>query len=400
MAHSRLRVIVTGLVGLYPVGGVAWDYLQYAIGFARLGHDVYYHEDTWSWPYHPIDKTYTADPCYSAGYIRDFFNAYAPELRDRWHYLHLHEHSHGMSREAFDAVAKSADLFLNVSGACMIPEELSPRCVTVFLDTDPGYNQIMLSERFEWSENVDRWCASVAAHDQHFTYAENIHGEDCIVPHLDFKWKTTRMPMVCDLWSPAGRSVADGSPHAWSTIMTWNAFKGKLIYNGVEYASKGAEFERILDLPGRVARPLKVAVGGVSAPLDRLASAGWTVVDGPEATVTPSKYQDFILGSRGEISTAKHVYVAMRTGWLSCRTTCYLAAGRPAVVQDTGFTSIVPCGEGLIPFNTVEEAAEGIARVEADYSRHAAAARKLAVEHFSADRVLSQLVDDAFSAES
>ncbi|MHC1744119.1 MAG: glycosyltransferase [Syntrophobacteraceae bacterium] len=398
MANSRLRVIVTGLVGLYPVGGVAWDYLQYLIGFARLGHDVYYHEDTWSWPYHPIERTYTADPSYSATYIREFIEAYAPDLRDRWHYLHLHETSHGMTREAFDAVAKSADLFLNISGACMIPEELSPGCRKVFLDTDPGYNQIMLSERFEWSENVERWCSSVAAHDQHFTYAENIYAADCLVPRLDFKWKTTRMPIVCDLWEDAGKSSAAGPEAAWSTIMTWNAFKGKLIYKGVEYLSKGAEFERIVDIPHHVSRPLKVAVGGVNAPLDRLAEAGWQVVDGPEATVTPSQYQDFIFGSRGEISTAKHVYVAMRTGWFSCRTACYLAAARPVVVQDTGFRSIVPCGEGVLAFSTAEEAVEGILAVERDYGKHCAAARRVAQDHFSADRVLGQFIEDAFSS--
>jgi hypothetical protein len=399
MVSSRLRVIVTGLVGLYPVGGVAWDYLQYLIGFARMGHDVYYHEDTWSWPYHPVERTYTADPGYSAAYIRDFVDAYAPELRDRWHYLHLHETSLGMTREAFDAVARSADLFLNVSGACMIPEELSPRCVKVFVDTDPGYNQIMLSERFEWSENVERWCSSVAAHDQHFTYAENIHGEDCIVPRLDFNWKTTRMPMVCDLWDPAGRAVPVESDPAWSTIMTWSAFKGKLIYNGVEYGSKGAEFERIIDLPRHVRQPLQVAVGGVNAPLERLAEAGWQVVDGPEATATPQDYQRFIFGSRGEISTAKQVYVAMRTGWFSCRTACYLAAGRPCVVQDTGFRSIVPCGEGIVAFSSAEEAIEGIERVERDYEHHCEAARKVANEHFGAERVLGELLDDAYSSE-
>jgi hypothetical protein len=92
-----------------------------------------------------------------------------------------------------EEVAKTVDLFLNVSGACMIPEHLSPRCLKIFLDTDPGYNQIMLSERLSWSENVERWCASVADHDQHFTYAENIHGADCIVPKAGFNWKATRM---------------------------------------------------------------------------------------------------------------------------------------------------------------------------------------------------------------
>ena len=161
---SRLRIIVTGLVGLFPLGGVAWDYFQYVIGLARMGHDVYYHEDTWSWPYHPIENRNTSKGEYSAKFIADFFRKYAPDLDDKWHYLHLHEKSFGMSRSAFDEIAKTTDLFINVSGDCFIPDRLSSQCVKVFLDTDPGYNQIMLSERFAWSENVERWCSMVPCH--------------------------------------------------------------------------------------------------------------------------------------------------------------------------------------------------------------------------------------------
>jgi hypothetical protein len=394
MASSRLRIIVTGMVGLYPVGGVAWDYLQYVIGFARLGHDVYYHEDTWSWPYHPVEKTHTSDGGYSANYIHDFFKSYAPDLTDRFHYFHLHEKSYGMEHKTFQEVAATADLFLNVSGACIIPEELSPRCVKIFLDTDPGYNQIMLSEKLSWSENVERWCASVAAHDQHFTYAENIHGADCVVPAAGYRWKTTRMPVVTDLWSHAGLRRLPGSA-PWTTVMTWNAFKGKLVYNGVEYASKGAEFEKVIDLPRRVDVELKVALGGVNAPLDRLDAHGWRVVDGPSATLTPGSYREFVVGSRGELSTAKNVYVAMRTGWFSCRSACYLAAGRPVVVQDTGFTSVIPCREGILPFDTMEEAADAIRRVERDYDHHARAADAAARDYFDSAKVLNKLIEDA-----
>src|SRR5687767_15010080 len=148
---SKLRIIVGGLVGNYPLGGVAWDYFHYVLGLARLGHDVYYHEDTWCWPYHPIECRYTSNGDYSANYIADFVRQYAPELRDRWHYLHVHETSFGMGRAAFDEVARTADLFLNVSGASRIPDGLAPGCVKVFIDTDPGYNQVVLSARFAWS---------------------------------------------------------------------------------------------------------------------------------------------------------------------------------------------------------------------------------------------------------
>ncbi len=298
-----------------------------------------------------------------------------------------------MSRQEFDRAAETADLFINVSGACMIPENLSPRCIKIFLDTDPGYNQIMLSERLAWSENVERWCQSVQDHDQHFTYAENIYGADCTVPHMEFAWKPTRMPVVLDLWdSLAAEPIPNALP--WTTIMTWNAFKGKLIYQGIEYASKGAEFEKLMGLPKRLSTPLKVAVGGVTAPLERLAENGWQVVDGPEQTLTPATYQEFIRRSRGEISPAKHVYVAMRTGWFSCRSACYLAAGRPVVVQDTGFSSVYPGGEGLLPFNTAEEAIAGILEVEGNYERHARAARSIASEYLDSGKVLGRMIED------
>ncbi len=393
MMGPSLRIIVTGMVGLYPVGGVAWDYLQYVIGLARLGHDVYYHEDTWSWPYFPLERTYTSDGTYSARFLKEFFGSYAPELGGRWHYLHLHETSYGMERRAFDEVARTADIFLNVSGACMIPDELSPHCIKVFLDTDPGYNQIMLSERFDWSENVERWCASVLAHDQHFTYAENIHGHDCLIPKVGLRWKTTRMPVIMEFWEPLARRRA-GAGAPWTTVMTWNAFKGRLLYKGVEYRSKDQEFESLMEMPGRLNVPMKVAVGGVKAPMERLAQAGWQVVDAPSVSITPGDYQEFIAASRGEISPAKHVYVAMRTGWFSCRSVCYLASGRPVVVQDTGFAADLPLGRGLLSFRGLDEAVEAILGVEADYEGHAEAAVEVARGHFGHERVLERLIDD------
>lgn len=180
--------------------------------------------------------------------------------------------------------------------------------------------------------------------------------------------------------------------------MTWNAFKGKLIYDGVEYKSKGSEFEKVIDLPRALKVPLKVAVGGVNAPLERLASFGWEVLDGPSATLAPGQYQDFITESRGEFSIAKNVYVAMRTGWFSYRSACYLAAGRPVVVQDTGFSQTIPTGEGLLAFTTMEEARRAIREVEGNYERHSRAARGIAEAYFDSDKVLKRLIDDAMSS--
>jgi len=250
----------------------------------------------------------------------------------------------------------------------------------------------MLSERFAWSENIDRWCTSVSSHDQHFTYAENIYGADCLIPRLEFQWKTTRMPIVLDLWREIGQAPAL-STAPWTTVMTWNAFKGRLFYQGVEYKSKGSEFEKLMEMPQRVPIPLKVAVGGMKAPIDRLTARGWQVVDGPTTSLTPQQYQDFITASRGELSPAKHVYVAMRSGWFSCRSACYLASSRPVVVQDTGFSRILPTGEGILSFTTLEEAVSAIQQAEVDYARHAKVALAIAGEYFDADKVLTQMID-------
>ena len=393
---TRLRVIVAGLVGQYPVGGVAWDYLQYVIGLSRLGHDVYYYEDTWSWPYNPVERTYSPAPSYSTAFIDRFFELYAPGLRARWHYRHLHELGLGMPTERFDEVARTADLFINVSGANMFPDHLAPACLKLFLDTDPGYNQIVLQERPSWSENVDRWAGQVSAHDRFATYAENIASPDCLVPTLGIDWLTTRMPVVCDLWQDAGARAPD---NAWSTVLTWNAFKGALLLDGVEYRSKDAEMERIIDLPSRSAADITLALGGMDAPADRLREHGWRVIDGPAATITPEQYQSLIRTSKAEISPAKHVYAALRTGWFSCRSACYLATGRPVVVQDTGFGAILPTGEGILSFSDLDGAVAGIRAVEADYKRHSRAAREVAEAYFDSDKVLGEMLDAAFSKE-
>ena len=300
-----------------------------------------------------------------------------------------------MRRTDFDEIARTADLFINVSGVSMLPEALSPRCVKVFIDTDPGYNQIILRERPTWSENVERWCASVLAHDRFFSYAENIGAPDCGVPTVGLNWRTTRIPVVLDLWAPFATNTSSSAP--WSTVMTWNVFKGKVEHAGVEYRGKSVEFHKIIGLPRKIDRVFRLAIGGTKAPLEQLSAHGWRVVDGPTVTLTATDYQDYIVGSRGEISVAKDIYVALRTGWFSGRSACYLAAARPIVIQDTGFTKFIPTGRGAHAFSTKEQAEEALAAVERDYTMQAQAARDLAWTHFHSADVLTKLIDDIYT---
>ncbi|HEY1922325.1 MAG TPA: hypothetical protein VGG44_06130 [Tepidisphaeraceae bacterium] len=393
---QKLRIIVGGLVGQFPLGGVAWDYFHYVLGLHQLGHDVYYHEDTWVWPFHPKLQYATDDPAYTVDFFRDFFHKYAPQLENKWHYVLCHEKHFGMSGEEFRDVAQSADIFLNVSGACFMPDELGPRCVKVFLDTDPGYNQIMLNEKFAWSQNVERWCDLVASHDRHLTYAENIYGEDCLVPRLKYDWRPTRCVVTLPEWSSA-RETSPPADAPLTTVMTWDWFKGALTFKGVEYFGKAVEFEKFLDLPSRVKIPLELAINGPKAPLPTLQKSGWHVVEAQEKTLTPETYQKFIATSAGEWSVAKNVYVAMRTGWFSCRTACYLASARPAVVQDTGWSRFVPGGRGVIPFRTMDEAIAGIEAIKADPAAHRMAAYEIAREYLAPDRVLPAMIESIYS---
>jgi hypothetical protein len=393
--HQKLRIIVGGLVGQFPLGGVAWDYFHYILGLHALGHDVYYHEDTWVWPFDPVQRSPTSDPDYTVRFLRDFFDKFAPALSDRWHYVLLHETHFGMTKVAFDAVAKTADIFLNVSGACFIPDDLNPNCKKVFLDTDPGYNQIMLSEKFAWSENVGRWCDLVSAHDRRLTYAENIYGADCVIPRMDYDWRPTRCVVTLPEWS-AIKSAPPPADAPFTTVMTWDWFRGKLIYNGVEYLTKVPEYERFHDIPRRVNLPMALAVGGHKTPYARIAEDGWQTIDAHQATATPTTYQALIAGSAGEWSVAKNVYVATKSGWFSCRTACYLAAGRPAVVQETGWSRFIPVGAGVFAFSTMEEAIAGLNAIAADPIRHRSAAYEIAREYLAPDKVLPAMIETIF----
>ena len=389
---SKLRIIVGGLVGQFPFGGVAWDYFHYLLGLHELGHDVYYHEDTWVWPYDPIRRTPVDDADYTVKFLSDFFNEHAPALAGKWHYVLLHNQHYGMSESAFNEVAESADIFLNVSGACLLPARLSSKCVKVFLDTDPGYNQIMLREKPAWSPNIEKWFQLVASHDRHLTYAENINGPDCLIPRLDFDWRPTR----CVVTLPPWKQIKESPPAAhapFTTVMTWDYFGGKLIHNGIQYGTKVEEYEKFRDLPIRTETPLLLAVGGEKGPWEMLASDGWRAISAHGATLTPASYQQFIKDSAGEWSVAKNVYVATRSGWFSCRTACYLAAGRPCVVEETGWSKFIPSGNGLFAFSTMAETIDALNSIAADPVRHRAAAYEIAREYFAPDKVLPAMID-------
>jgi len=309
----------------------------------------------------------------------------SPTLAQRWRFRNLDGQAYGLDDEAFAEVLISADVFLNVSGGTLLRDEYMPCKRKVLIESDPGWNHF---------RNFPRWDAKPGwqaghgfrAHDCFFTYAERVGKSDCVLPTFGLKWQPTRPPVVVDCWQ------AEPPGENWTTVMTWKNFQETIEYDGNVYGTKEMEFGKIEALPTRVKARLEVAVGGDSAPREHWRSLGWSVAASQEISRTAEDYRRYIQQSRGEFSVAKNVYVATRCGWFSCRSVCYLAAGLPVVVQDTGFSEFIPTGEGLFAFSTLAEAVRGIESVEANYSQHQRSAREVAHRHFDSKVVLQELL--------
>ena len=257
------------------------------------------------------------------------------------------------------------------------------RCL---IDSDPGWNHFVNFPK--WDANPG-WQGTFGyrAHDYFFTYAERMGKPGCELPDLGIAWKPTRPLVVSDLWQP------EHPGQTWTTVMTWDNFRRPIEVDGRIYGTKELEFGRIESLPARVAAQFEVAVGGASPPVDRWKRLGWSVIDSHDVSRSAGDYRHYVQASRGEFSVAKNVYVATRSGWSSCRSVCYLAAGRPVVVQDTGFSDIIPTGEGLLAFSNLDQAAAQITAVESKYTHHQVKAREIARAYFDSTVVLKSLLD-------
>jgi hypothetical protein len=233
----------------------------------------------------------------------------------------------------------------------------------------------------------------VDEHDVRFSFGECLTD---LVPDTGDRWRPTRQPIVLDEWR------ADTPPRdVLTTVMNWTSYK-PVEFNGRSYGQKDQEFMRFIDLPRRVQTPLEVAMSAgktKQAPISLLRHRGWTVIDPDERCPDLDSYRDYVSSSLGEWSVAKNGYVVGRPGWFSCRSACYLAAGRPVIVQDTGFAAVVPTGLGIVPFTTFDEAVAGIESVVADYPAQAQAAREIADAYFDSDRVLAVLLEDALASD-
>jgi hypothetical protein len=369
-----VKILFAGIIGRYPLGGVTWCSLMYLLGLRALGHEVFYIEDTGECIYDPELNTRATDPAYAVRYID---RALSPHGLDRaWALVNYDGGYHGASRARVVDFARDADLFINLSGGTWFWRDEYARIPRkVFIDSDPAFTQLSIAKNDAWYVEFFR------GFDRLFTFGANIGTPACPVPVGEFTWEKTWQPVVTSLWRTGAAPARD----RYTSVMSWT-IESFADVGG----NKDVEFLRFLDLPSRVGPRFELAINGPQQFLER---HGWPTLPAMAVSRTPSGYRDFIQRSRGEFGVAKHTYVTTRSGWFSDRTACYLAAGRPAVVQDTGWSAHLPSGEGLLAFSTFDEAADAIARVDADYDRHAAQAAALAHDCFEATTVLGRLLE-------
>jgi hypothetical protein len=383
MRPGRLRIVVLGYIVRGPYGGLAWHHLQYVMSLAALGHEVYFFEDSGDYPAccNPETGIIDTDPAYGLAFAaRAFESVGAPNT---WAYYDAHQSVwRGPLSTSAERIAQSADIVLNISAVNPVRSWFERVPIRVLVDSDPAFVQIR--------HLVDPGARALAQqHNNFFTFGENVNGEGCAIPGDGFEWKTTRQPIALDAWS-----TVPGNPTArFTTVMQWDSYPPRE-YGGRSFGMKSASFPPYMDLPQRTDAELELALGSGPAPRNDLQRRGWFITDPTVIARDTRSYQSYISGSAAEFSVAKHGYVSSNSGWFSERSAAYLASGRPVVTQNTGFSTWLPTGCGVLAFDNADQALGAIEEVRCRYDAHSRAARELAEEYFDGRKVLARLLEE------
>jgi hypothetical protein len=382
---TRGRILVFGILFWYPLAGVTFQFLHFLIGLRRLGYDPYYIEDSGRWVYDPRLNDMSPDAGGNIAAVAPVLDAHGFEGRWAFRGKYPGGRCYGMSEDRIESLYRECDAFLNVTGAQEIREEHLDCKRRIYVETDPVLSQIRVAQG---DAGVIR---ELQAHDTHFSYGENFGAPDCRVPVERFRWLPTRQPVIIDLWQDFPEPA--GAPY--TTITTWKN-KRDIVWNGETYYwSKDREFEKIIDLPQRAGARFEIAAGVDESVRRLLADHGWGHIDSLDISRDMEKYRAYVGRSRGEFTVAKDQNIRLRSGWFSDRSACYLAAGRPVITQETGFSNILPTGKGLFAFETLDEILAAVDAIESDYAGNCRAAREIAAECFSAEKVIGSLMDRA-----
>jgi len=384
---SKLRIVILGMMGRCPFGGQTWLYLNWLLGLSRLGHEVWYVDDDTTWPYDPVQNTVTDDCEYAVRHISQCMNRigldgyWAFRLADRsgacW----------GLQESQLNELYSTCDLLLNVVGATDLRDEHLKAKRRIYVECDPVTAELRLAKGDEHTR------VAFGNHDRIVTYGENYGAPDCRVPLNGIQYLKTRQPVDLDFWS------FDFDPRApyFTTIGNYKQSGNDVEFDGETYHwSKHHEWLKFIDLPKRCDQEFQLAMRP-DDPTDRefLQSRGWGLVPPFEMSLDIfGAYPQYFRRSRAEFTVAKDQNVRLRSGWFSERDACYLASGKPVVAQDTGFSNILPTGEGLFGIRTIDEAAAAVDAINSNYERHCTAARAIAEEYFDAAKVAARLISD------
>lgn len=378
---ARTPVVVSGALANKPGnGGEAWVRMSWITGLRRLGFDVWFIEQ--------VDRDFLER---GAGAVADSTPvAFFQDVVDRFglgtRSALIDDRGEvvvGPDAATLEDLASQAGLLVNISGHLSLPFLFDRFARKAYVDLDPGFTQL-------WHLS-DVEAARLGGHDRFFTVGLNLGKDTCCVPAAGIAWIPLPPPVVLDDWPV----TATASP-TFTTIASWRGSFGSIEYDGRTFGAKAHEFRKFLALPAHVGPSLEIALDihpGDRRDLVALRESGWNIVDPSRVAATPDAYRGYIQDSGAEFSVAQGIYVDTASGWFSDRTTRYLASGKPALVQDTGFVEHYPARDGLVGFRTLEEAIVGAERIAGDYETHCSAARHLAETHFDADVVLGRFVE-------
>jgi hypothetical protein len=388
---KKKRLIVMGFMGGCPIAGVIWQHLHYIVGLQRLGHDVYYIEDSARLPYNPDTFEVNNEYDYAARILSRLGAEFG--FARRWSFCARYlpgNPTAGLPLARIRQLYREADAILNVCGT----QEFNPDLLTsdriLYIESDPGVEQIKIDQRNK--STIDY----LKRHHALFTFGENVGTDAFPVPTHKLKWLPTRQPIVTDLW----RTVRRPAPTAvFTSVANWSTSGLKDIeWRGEKYLwSKSREFLRFVAAPKRAGETFELATDiKDDKTRDKFLRHDWRFRAPHDLSADYGLYRDYIRRSKGEFTVAKDQYVRLNTGWFSDRSGCYLAAGRPVITQETGFSKIYGGHRhGLIAFQSLGEIAEAVKEINADYTRHSLAAREIARQFFEAEKVLRSLLERA-----
>ena len=386
---KRKRIVVMGFMASIPIAGVVWQHIHYIVGLLRLGHEVYYIEDSARLPYDPITFEITNDYSYAVKNLARLAKQFGFE--DRWAFCARYlpdEPCTGLGMARVRELYRTADAILNVCGTQEMNADLARSERILYVESDPGVEQIRVDKADP--APVDY----LGKHRTLFTFGENIGRAECPIPTHQFQWLPTRQPVVTDFW----KTDAPPPGARFTTIANWNTSNLKDIeWRGDKYLwSKSLEFLKFIEAPARSGETFELGTTIRDAAIvDRFQQNNWHLSSPARISLEHDEYVEFIRTSKGEFTVAKDQYVRLRTGWFSDRSACYLAAGRPVITQETGFTRLYGGTRGLLAFTTMEEIVEAVRAINADYAAHSRAAFEIACEHFEATKVVGSLLERA-----